>query len=614
MPEKTGNSEVKVLDTSEYGWSDDFQYLLKNKVMDELKEMISPLMDSLRKYRYADAASPTGEEPAIIRTIRTSATPRKAELISFILLFLNPCNFHCYLECMPENARNLLSTIAEKHIITETEAVQIYGDNVVEQSFFSRSHGVGILRFWVSSDFVKTVVDDNRSYKLCVYFSYNFIYQLFHRIGRADSRPVSDLPEGLVTFSAEKSIFSELPLLDSLYANGVLSVGQNKLRSAAYNKAASNLHFSEFPLNHEGKKNKADACTRTFYYPLIYALYRQHTDVAGHLADAGLVRGMEEFLHDGNEDNFFKYLMPHISGVKRNVLDWAAIYGFLATFKQSLSYLDDKKWGSVDYICHLMRSLNVDISCSVEKAFCTMGSYDFGRMTLENAFTSKYLGYNDIVSQIAKPAVRSMLYAWASLGLLEIACTPSLPEDAVSPFDSLQYVRLTELGKYALGKVKTYSPPIVQDAQIPFELSDDHLLIKVLNPESHLIVVLDRYAKQVAPTLYKAEEAHFISDCENTADLERKIQQFKNLFDKELPHIWTSFFENLLKQSKAFTTAGKQYVLRRIDREDRRLQDIILSDSTLRKYILRAEDYLILIEQKHVDDVSRIFRSYGYIL
>lgn len=162
--------------------------------------------------------------------------------------------------------------------------------------------------------------------------------------------------------------------------------------------------------------------------------------------------------------------------------------------------------------------------------------------------------------------------------------------------------------------MKTYSPPKVQDAQIPFEPSDGHLLIKVLDPESHLIVVLERYAKQVAPSLYKADEAHFISDCGNTADLEKKIQQFKNLFDQELPPIWTSFFDNLVKQSKAFSTAGKQYVLRRIDREDRRLQDIILSDVTLRKYILRAEDYLILIEQKHVDDVARIFRSYGYIL
>lgn len=613
MPENVWKPEIRIIETKSHPLSAGFDTVLSKMKVDELIELARPLTHSLQKYFYADAKN-LGVEPAFIDRIRKGTSPKKADWVSFIHLFLHPFNFHLFLESMPENARTLLSAIAENHAIPEKEAVQIYGGDVTEVVRYYTTRGRGFLNFWLDMVYAIIEVDGNRKYEHCVGFAYSNLYQIFHWAWRADSRPVAELPIGLVTFSAEEHVFCEIPLLDSLYDSGVLSVGQNKLRTATYQKMVRSLHFQDFPSDVENKKSKDGWCTRTVYYPLVYALYRNSDEYAMARSSEGLVCDIADFLHDGNVYNFFKYYMPHLSGVKKNTVDWRTVRCFLNLLKSALSYLDDMKWGSVDYLCHLIRSSNSNSYVLDEEAFCTMNVFEFGRMPLFNEYTSRYFGYDELIHQIAKPAVRSVLYAWASLGLLEIACTPSLPEDAVSPFDSLQYVRLTELGKYALGKVNTYSPPKVQDAQIPFELSDDHLLIKVLNPESHLIVVLDRYAKQVAPTLYKAEEAHFISDCGGTADLEKKIQQFKNLFDKELPPIWTSFFDTLLKQSKAFSTTSKQYVLRRIDREDRRLQDIILSDSTLRKYILRAEDYVVLIEQKHMDEVSRIFRSYGYIL
>ena len=105
-----------------------------------------------------------------------------------------------------------------------------------------------------------------------------------------------------------------------------------------------------------------------------------------------------------------------------------------------------------NYLCHLMRSSKVNIYAIDEEAFCTMNSFEYGRMALLNEFTSKLLGYDELVHQLAKPAVRSVLYAWASLGLLEIACTPSLTKDAVSPFDSLQYVTVYRTGQIRTGQ------------------------------------------------------------------------------------------------------------------------------------------------------------------
>ena len=55
-------------------------------------------------------------------------------------------------------------------------------------------------------------------------------------------------------------------------------------------------------------------------------------------------------------------------------------------------------------------------------------------------------------------------------------------------------------------------------------------------------------------------------------------------------------------------------MVRRINPDDKRLQEIILTDKDLKKYIVRAENYIILMEKKHVDKVSQILRGYGYFL
>ena len=56
------------------------------------------------------------------------------------------------------------------------------------------------------------------------------------------------------------------------------------------------------------------------------------------------------------------------------------------------------------------------------------------------------------------------------------------------------------------------------------------------------------------------------------------------------------------------------YVVRRINSNDKRLQEIILTDKELKKYIVRAENYIILMEQKNMDKVSHILRGYGYLI
>lgn len=81
-----------------------------------------------------------------------------------------------------------------------------------------------------------------------------------------------------------------------------------------------------------------------------------------------------------------------------------------------------------------------------------------------------------------------------------------------------------------------------------------------------------------------------------------------------MPEVWTSFFKDVLLRCSPLATVGKKYMLRRIDAKDKRLQNVIQTDECLKKHILRAENYILLIEQDYWNVVVERLRTYGYVL
>lgn len=75
-----------------------------------------------------------------------------------------------------------------------------------------------------------------------------------------------------------------------------------------------------------------------------------------------------------------------------------------------------------------------------------------------------------------------------------------------------------------------------------------------------------------------------------------------------------NFFRRVAKSLRSLLKVKTSYVVRRINSNDKRLQEIILTDKELKKYIVRAENYIILMEQKNMDKVSHILRGYGYLI
>ena len=113
--------------------------------------------------------------------------------------------------------------------------------------------------------------------------------------------------------------------------------------------------------------------------------------------------------------------------------------------------------------------------------------------------------------------------------MVEIAYQIPNAPNSVSPFDGLEYVRLTALGRFAFEIDSEYTPPVVVESAKDFELSSDRLLIKFLDADSPRRAVFSQFAKAVTPVLYSVDFGSFLEGCTMRNEVESKIKKFRHI-------------------------------------------------------------------------------------
>ena len=601
---------IREVSLSDDRYKPEMKIFLNNLTAEQVKMIVRPLADSLSRYQYRSAGKPNAAEPKPILKIRNGAKT-KADYVDFLLIFLSPSNLDYLWQSMPTPMQKLLEALAEKHYLTEEEAVKLYGKKILVRSSYWRSVFIEELEPWLhcSIDFVMSKYGYAQE-ECVISFRYISLYSVFFGWKCLQQKKEKPSLVGLQTYNGEKAIFHDYSFVASLFESGQLKVGSTKLRTKTFEKAVEKLNLEGFHI--QSSNEWMSYCSRQYFVPMLYALYADEWDMGNWDVQEQIkkiLKADEEY-----EAVFYKLFVPHIKGIKSNYVSSACVYYFLHNISSVLTENSFDEWTSVEQFIRLMRAYKDGKDNCGEAVFQLFDGYNFARLKLENAYTEYWISLKTQMSEVSEVVAKSVLFALASWGVLEIAYLPEMPKDAVSPFDALKYVRLTKFGRYVYEHDEEYMSPIAQEDANSFELSEERLLIKVNNLESPRIFVLERFAQSVAPTLYKVEASYFMKDCTTKVELEEKIERFKRNFGKNMPQVWNDFFEDLLMRCEAFTKAGKAYTIRRINKNDKRLQEIILTDARLKSYILRAEGYLILIEQKHIPEVIKIMHEYGYMM
>lgn len=594
--------------------------ILSSHTITEIKYLVKYLLNSLNYIRYV-AINENNHKyvPDVIKLCATKKQCLKAELLNFASLFFNEDNFHLFLETLPDNVRAIWIAAADKIFLSEKEANELLGEECVIDTH--RWHQVGVCNTLGEGIFKITSSErfdysDNNTYYLTFksYWLRELTYRCSHHTLKDCQTAV--LPDKLTVFNAEADLFQEIPILNNLRESGMLTLGRTHFFTAKLRKALDKARINNFNLNEKSTKYYEETL-RSYYLIITYLLTceRTYDHVINSASPLQLIQLCVKYVFD-HTSKFCKLFLPHITCIDRDY-DYSHrnTNRLMRSFERSLLTLKSSMWVSIEQVLYQTRCF-FDNKTYVSILIQEPTSYYNIGFKLHDKNADEPIKYDEIITRVTYQSIKSVLLAMASWGIIEIAYDPTTTANGLSYLtDALRYVRLTNLGKYVLGEAKSYQlPATMVNTCKDFELNADRLLIKVLNPNSKGNFALGKIATPITSQLYRTDFSVFLKECNTKDDIVKNINLFKKYIANEPPQIWAGFFNAMLERSNALKKVRTSYITRSIDAKDKELQDIIMHDPKLKQYILRAEGYVVLIEQAHLSDVNNILKTYGYTI
>lgn len=209
----------------------------------------------------------------------------------------------------------------------------------------------------------------------------------------------------------------------------------------------------------------------------------------------------------------------------------------------------------------------------------------------------------------------SMLLA-ASFGMLDLAYDPEDPllelDDYLDMHEgTFSACRLTPLGEYIYQDRKDYTPP-ASAMPTSFELQTDSLRIKVIGNMELAGGLLKNWTTNDSPGYLRLDIEKILKACASDLDLIDQIKKLQQVLGMELPENWQLEIMELLYKSASIHPVNSALVFR-LSPFDRTLHRMIAQDETLKKLVLKAEQYTILVDSHNQSAFFKRMAELGYI-
>ena len=419
---------------------------------------------------------------------------------------------------------------------------------------------------------------------------------------------IEELPDDTYTrFNFEQECYVKYPLLSSLLQTDKVGMTSKGVSQADIKRAAKQLGMTEF--FDDSASMQASIRTNFYITPLALTNYffgkksKKVSDYAVSLRT--LISHLDKLSH-----YLPSLLLPHIKGLRKAMTDNNHIAD-LCEFMLIWLKMEPEKWTSVEAIFIKMYVCNVGKEYLQSCALVFPHSEQNSSTELVNDFSGKTFAVDSFVTEFGLVTMQSFAFMLCSLGMAELALTSDSYK--ISPFSRAEYIRLTPLGRYVLDVTTEYEAP-KQEHTAYFELDPDRLIIRSLvEPNPYAQLLLDT-SIAISRNRFETSAESFLAHCQTQSDVEEKIGIFKQFVSKQLPPLWKQFFDSLLMHCKPLCTDKTKYQKYRIDPKNTELIQLLTTDPKLRQMTIRAEGYLLLVENDNLKKFTDELKKHGYLL
>lgn len=602
----------------------DIHHRLASNNKDLLQTKGAHILALLKKYNFR-FKSDNGKTviPPIIAMFMKSKSQCKDYWVRLLALFYDPHNFNIIFENMSQREIEVWREVLQNHYLIDSDLEKIMGEKCFlrSRSYYSSNILKEPLSFYFRMIRGKANGIKNTSYRDYAHFlavDTSCLQSLFKKFfpEQTTIRSIDTLPtdDQLVCYNQECTIFAKLPILSSLYNGKLLPHKEGKLTAIETNKAQKLVNFPGFFKTYPSNKQ---SCLSASMLLNFYVCFRQCMGRKKLPEEPSLLLKelyQQIFTKNSFGDFTLAILMPHIKGIKKQKLSlyncWYSTYLLILLLKEHHA----DKWIRTDQLIMGIRSQ----SDEAENYFAHGPFNYFDDMDLRNGFIEDrnefcYIHPGNIVRQFSEPFIKALLFGFSTLGMVELAYREPQAGDT-SPYDGLQYVHLTELGKYVLDITDNYEPQFTSDDAPAFELDDQRLLIKVLRNDSPFVQLLTNFADCITPSLYSVSYESFLRGCSIYHDVEQKVKMFKQYICRKQPQVWKQFMADVTKRCNPFGVPKDNYMLLTLPPDDTDLQQLVLTVPTIRRYVLKAENYMLLVKEGDLDKLSAAMKKFGYLV
>ena len=580
-----------------------FRPLLKNKVL------ICELADG-RKILCKD-----------VMPLFSSSSYKEQLAKAVAYIFCEPRNLALYTDSLSAGMRDLWRLVLINLYVSEAEAQKILKDDA--PIFSSRPHSFyyhdtsswtkpGFALFDIarslSADTMRYGYRQSQNFISVTPLLHNFFFALFYPESIDPELSLLELPDdGHQEFNMEAECYVKYNLLDSLLRSGRVKVAARGVSQADVKKVAKQLGLAEFM--------EGDAMTgsiRSRYYVELMALC-QHQFYEKSKGKPAAYEEVLRKLFDNLltiEGSLPSLLLPHIKGLRKQMTEYNDLLNLCLLMCQWMRE-EPERWVSVHDVLLKIIALNDSSPSSRFDTLVFRPVNQKSEVIITNEFSGKNIAADSFVMEFGFTALQAFSFLLCSLGMAELSLSPLNRRE--SPFARAEYLRLTPLGRYALGIDDEYEAP-QQEQTAYFELDPERLIIRSLvEPNPYAQLLLDT-SVAISRNRFETSAQSFLAHCVSRSDVEEKIGIFRQFVSNELPPLWKQFFDSLLQHCNPLTTDRTGYVIYRLSPQNADLIRLLTTDPTLRRLFIRAEGYLILVKKEDQQKFTDELKKHGYLL
>lgn len=440
-----------------------------------------------------------------------------------------------------------------------------------------------------------------------------------------DPNPEKD-PD-ILTVNVMNTVAYSFSIASAMLEAGTISIGVTKLANKSdlkkYRQSLipdPRMDAVEMVLNKSGVLSgevSLQACALTgyfFYKNQCSGLHKESGDDYRN-DPANIVRDIVANLNNAycKYTQIVNMMLPAVSGFTAATTRSALSATVMACMYGVLGEIEDKRWTPVDNIVHeVYRRLyqkNREILFGSNEYWPDLGYKD--------SKESKEIPIDpgNAVRKMTFPLVRGYLFFLTALGVLETSIDNKADISDGDPFSCLKYTRLTPLGMYALGKGPHIDLTVNADYIHNFELINNPLIIvspDLTNPYNSW---LNRIGT-ARGNRWIVTPKSFLSNCNYPEDINNLIKDFKKYICEEPSPAWQAFFDRMTDNAGAggMWNENTKYLVYHVNITNKDLQKFLATDPEIRKLIIRAEGYRILVRDEDYLKFRLVLRNAGYLI